>query len=66
MNRDIRSMLPDEVRLAYLDQEVDALSLRLRDERHKASTARLQSAMLGMIELLRDRKFSLLLKVARH
>ena len=63
MTHEILSMLPDELRLAYLDQEISVLSRRIRADRRRASTATLQSAMLGMIELLRDSKFSLIRKL---
>jgi len=59
----VAQMLPDELRLAYLDQEISVLSRRIRADRRRASTATLQSAMLGMIELLRDSKFSLIRKL---
>ena len=66
MNRDIRAMLQDEVRLAHLDQEVEAFSRRLHDDRRRASLATLESAMLGMIELLRDSKFRLIHTLTRR
>jgi hypothetical protein len=59
-------MTSDEVRLAYLDQEVDALDRQLREERRKAGVSTLMSAMLGMSELLRDKKFGVLFELTGH
>jgi hypothetical protein len=53
----------EEARTLYLDQEIDALDRRVSDDARKSGVLTLQSAYLGLKELLRDRRFALVMEL---